>query len=354
MAALIRSFQARTSSFGAGWIANDAFCFLRLEHLHNSNYLTGGFMLAELLRKRRVGYVHVYGSTYPALRALVVHRLLGVPYSVSTFVDFDYPTPFQMLDEKFGAARFVVACTDFCAGRLVERYPGLRARFRVLRHALPSDYASAARLRPRDGRSRLVYVGRFVPKKGLDTLLRACRILEDRGVEFSCHLHGAGIDEGRLQHLARELGLCDKVFFEGAIPNERFYTTLNHDDVFVCSSRYMEDGERDGIPVTLLEAMAAGVTVVATRVSGIPELIVDGHNGFLVPPDDPVRLAGLLDSLLESPGKRAAVAAAAIRTVREDFSLDRAVELLDAWITRESGLEAGTAATGRHAVAEHA
>lgn len=338
MAALVRFFQSHTSTFGPGALANDPFCFLRLEYLQHSNYLTVGFMLADFLRRNDVGYIHVYGSTYPAVRMLIAHRLLGIPYSVSTFVDFDYPTPFHMIDQKFRPARFVVVCTEYCRQKLRARFPDLQSTFRTLHHALPRGYAAVPNFRPPDGRSRVVFVGRFVPKKGLDTLIRSFAILRDHGTAVTCHLYGAGPDEDFLRGLVDELDLGLKVFFEGTIANQDFYTTMNRDDVFACTCRYMPDGERDGIPVTLLEVMAAGIAVVSTPVSGIPELVVHGENGYLVAADEPDALARLLTELVADPSRRQAVSASAIRTIDEKFSLDRTIDCLDGWITQESAL----------------
>jgi glycosyltransferase involved in cell wall biosynthesis len=336
MAALIRFVQPHTASFGPGATANDAQAFLRLEYLQHSNYLARGLMLAEYLRRRRIGYIHVWGTTYPAVRALVAHRLLGVRLSLSTFVDFDYVTPFHMLDDKLAAARFVTTCSEFCAARLRVRAPVAASRLEVLRPSLAADYTEGKPRRPRDGRSRVVYVGRFVAKKGLDTLIEACARLAARGIDVDCRLYGGGAEEDALRALAAGRGVAGRVRFEGPIPNERFYETLNADDVLAVPSRLMADGERDGIPVVLIEAMAAGITVISTPVSGIPELIEDGVNGYLVPPDDPGALADGLARLLAEPTARARVAEAARRTVRERFDLATAGGRLAEWISRES------------------
>jgi glycosyltransferase involved in cell wall biosynthesis len=336
MAGLVRFFAPHTATFGPGARADDRLAFLRLEYLEHSSYLAAGLVLAETLRRRRIGHVHVWGSTFPAVRALVAQRLLGVSVSLSTFVDFDYPTPFWMLEEKVAAARFVVACTAFCRARLAERCPAHADRLRLLRHALPRGWADGGAPRPADGASRLVYVGRLVPKKGLDTLVRAVARLAARGAPVTCHLYGRGEAEPALRALVAALGLDGRVVFEGPIPNERVRGIMNGDDLFVCPSRLMPDGERDGIPVSLLEAMAAGVPVVATPVSGIPEAVEDGVNGWLVPPDDPDALAARLAAALAAPGERVRVAAAARRTVAERFALEEAVGTLEAWISRES------------------
>lgn len=336
IAGLVRYFRQHTPSFGPGAFYDDPYCFIRIQYLHHQNHLAVGLMLADFLRRRDISYLHVYGSTYPSVRALVAHRLLGVPFSISTFVDFDYVTPFHMLEQKFGSARFVVTCTEFCARRLRSRFPALAHKFIALHHALRRDYAAGKRFRPRDGQSRLVYVGRFVPKKGIDTLIDACAILNEQHVEFTCHLYGDGELRRNLETRIAGYRLERRIFFEGQIPNERFYSVMNRDDLFVCPSRYMPDGERDGIPVTLLEAMAGGITVVATPVSGIPELIEDGRNGYLVAPDEPARLAALLKVLILEPARREQVTAEAQATVRERFSIERSGAVLDDLISREN------------------
>lgn len=336
MAGLIRFLAPHTESFGPGARRHDEMCLLRLEYLHHGNYPILGVMLAACLQRKRISYVHVYGATYPAVRALVANRLLGIRFSLSTFVDFDYVTPYHMLAPKVQAARFVVTCTEYCRRQLSRRFPEAASKLRVLHHALRHDYAEGKPFRARDGSSRLVYVGRFVPKKGLETLIEACAILRARGVETTCHLYGKGETQPELARLIARHHLEPIVRFEGVIPNEALYQVMNQDDVFVSPSRYMADGERDGIPVTLLEAMAAGITVVSTPVSGIPELVTDGVNGYLVPENDPAALAERLESLIRVPERRTAVSAAARSTVQERFSLERSGARLAGWISRES------------------
>ena len=337
MAQLIRFFRPHTSAFAPGALADDDLAFLRLQYLNHSNYLTSGLMLARTLSTRNIGYVHVYGATYPAVRMLVAQQLLGIPFSLSTFVDFDYVTPFHMLPEKFGAARFIVVCTEFCSRRLEAGFPDLGSKVRVLHHAIDPDEPRRHEPVRLDSPPRLVYIGRFVPKKGLATLVDACSLLSRRGVSFSAHLYGKGPLEAELRMQIERCGLSHAVSLEGVIANQNIYTVMNRDDIFVSPSRYMADGERDGIPVTLLEAMAAGITVVSTPVSGIPELVEDGANGYLVEPNNPLALADLLERLLSQPADRRSVSSAAQRTIYERFALGPAVDALDGWIRGAAG-----------------
>jgi glycosyltransferase involved in cell wall biosynthesis len=333
VARVIARFRHHVRTFAPAAPPDDPFLLCDVEQLNHSAHPIKGVVLARLLRRLQVGYVHVYGFTYPAVRALVAHDLWDIPFSLSTFVDFDYPSAFRLPVDKLEAARFVVACTGFCAGRLTALAPA--ADVRTLHHALPAAYAASPVFRSPGGPARLVFVGRFVEKKGLDTLVAAAGLLREREVSFSAHLYGDGEERCRLESLIERLQLTRHVRLEPPVPNQHFYSTMSRDDIFVSPCRYLADGDRDGIPVTLMEAMAAGVPVVSTTVSGIPELVVHGVNGFLVPPDDPLALADLLERLLAENSWRAGVADAARRTIREHFCLESTVERLDAWLTRE-------------------
>ena len=335
MARLIRRFRHQSQSFAITAPADDRFVFLDLKQIDHTAHVIKGLILAEHLRQLGIGYIHAYGFTYPSVRALVAHDLLGIPFSISTFVDFDYASAFRMPDDKLNSATFVVGCTAFCSRRLAQLADS-SSTIHTLHHALPAGYANGPRFRAPGGPPRLVFVGRFVAKKGLNTLIEACAILSARGVEFSCHLYGDGEERAAIAALTATLGVTQVVHLEGPIPNQAFYSTMSPADVFVCPCRYRPDGERDGIPVTLLEAMAAGIAVVSTTVSGIPELIEDQVNGFLVPPENATALADVLQRLLTNDGLRRSISISAMETIRDRFSLDGTVPKLDEWISRET------------------
>ena len=123
---------------------------------------------------------------------------------------------------------------------------------------------------------------------------------------------------------------------------------MNHDDIFVCTSREMTNGDRDGIPVTLMEAMSAGITVVGTAISGIPELIQHGDNGYLVQANDPIAYADQVEALLASPETRAAVRSGAIETVATRFTTEIVISALEGWLNQETPLAGGTPSPERH------
>jgi glycosyltransferase involved in cell wall biosynthesis len=174
----------------------------------------------------------------------------------------------------------------------------------------------------------LLSVGRLRAKKGLGTLIDACRLLRERGVTFQCEIIGYGEEHERLFGRILRHGLTGVVRLAGKLTREKVIEAYARAAVYVQPSRIAEDGDRDGIPNVLLEAMAMGLPVVASNVSGIPELVMDGRNGVLVPADDAAALAGAVERLLHETQQCAALGQEARSTVTGAFDNDRNLQLL--------------------------
>jgi GT2 family glycosyltransferase/glycosyltransferase involved in cell wall biosynthesis len=329
----------------------DAALFLRLENLHGL-HPSRGLALARLLEREGVDHVHCYGMSYPATRAIVAARLLDVPFSISTFVDFDYEYPFKCLSEKVREARFVVTCTRYCKERLLTLTDGTHAgKVHVIHHSLDPGYGSA----PSNGdapmagtrRVDVFAASRLVPKKGFDYLLEAFARLRDRGLDVRCRLMGDGEEGPRLKQRSSELELTDRVWFAGSVPNDQIWAMAGPHDICVLPSVYCGDGERDGIPVILLEALSRGHAAVSTRVSGIPELIEDGVHGLLVPDRDADALADAIERLVKDDELRERLARAGRDRVRAEFNLeDKGRELLGLIESARGGMRTEPAAEG--------
>jgi glycosyltransferase involved in cell wall biosynthesis len=163
----------------------------------------------------------------------------------------------------------------------------------------------------------------MVPKKGHDVLVRALGLLHDRGVEVEAVIAGEpDVEDAPVRTLIDELGLAGHVRVVGTLSQAEILAAYRRADVFALACRITPDGDRDGIPNVMVEAMAAGLPVVSTAVSGIPELVVDGHNGLLVPPDDAEALADALARISKDPELVATLAANARATVAERFDGD--------------------------------
>jgi glycosyltransferase involved in cell wall biosynthesis len=174
----------------------------------------------------------------------------------------------------------------------------------------------------------ILSVARLTEKKGLNDLISATDILRQRGRCFRLEIVGEGPLRQSLEARVSRLGLNEQVKLLGALPHETLCSKYQEACVFALPCIVAADGDRDGIPNVLLEAMASGVPILSTPVSGIPELINSEEEGLLVPPNSPARLADALDRLLHSRELRARLALAARVKIESCFSLERSSEQL--------------------------
>jgi glycosyltransferase involved in cell wall biosynthesis len=165
-------------------------------------------------------------------------------------------------------------------------------------------------------------VGRLVEKKGHDTLVRAAGVVRDRGVAFRLRIVGEGAEWSLLQRLVHELEVDDQVTFTGPLTEAELLGEYERAQVFALGCRELENGDRDGIPNVLLEAMAHGLPIVSTRCPGIQEAVVDGESALLAEPDDVAGLAARLERLLRDDAVSGRLAANASTRARERFDRD--------------------------------
>jgi colanic acid/amylovoran biosynthesis glycosyltransferase len=168
----------------------------------------------------------------------------------------------------------------------------------------------------------IVFVGRMVEKKGLAYLIAAMALLRDRGHAVTVAVVGDGPEEAALKQAAVAAGVGDAIVFHGRQPNEAVLGLMAEADCLVLPSVTAADGDQEGIPVTLMEAMATGLPVVSTWHSGIPELVSDGETGLLVPERDAVALAGAIERLIAEPGLGPRLAAQARDFVAAEFNAE--------------------------------
>ena len=281
---------------------------------------------AATARRLGIGHVHAHFATYPGLAVRTMHQLCAVPYSVTAHAhDIFLPNPY--LVENLRAAHTVVTISDYNVRHL--RSLGVdHANVAVVPCGL-----DVAAFRPLDPEMRsagaVVAIGRLVPIKGFPTLIEACARLRDRGVKFTCDLIGGGplFAELERQVLARDLGACVRLL--GALDQHEVQQRLARAEVCVVPSVRAPDGDQDGVPTVLMEAMALEVPVVSTRVSGIPELVTDDVSGLVVAPGDADALAGAMEKLLGDPRLRRRLASAGREAVRKHQDMPQAAARMD-------------------------
>ncbi len=295
--------------------------------------------LGERLRAEGVDRLHAHWASYPATVGLVVHWLYGIPFSFTGHAYDIYMVP-RLLRAKVNAARFVVTCARVNADHLARLAGPGNHRILVNYHGVDLDrFRPEARARA-GGIPRIVTCGRLEPYKGHHVLLAACAAMK-RPVR--CIIVGEGPQRRRLERLAQKLGIGDRVEFAGAVSQTELVRIYGGADVVALASVVLErSGKRDVIPNVLAEAMAMGLPVVATNISGIRELVTDGVTGRLVPPNDPQALAAVLEELLGDEEQRLRLGRAAREKVVADFDRSRNVRALARLFLEES--EAASAA----------
>ncbi len=185
---------------------------------------------------------------------------------------------------------------------------------------------------------QILCVARAVPKKGLDVVLAALARLPNEPRWRFVHIGGG--DTAPLHAQAERLGIADRVTFRGALAAPDVFEAYRASDVFVLASRVAADGDRDGLPNVLMEALSQELPIVATAVGAIPELIDDGVHGLLVRPDDAAALAAALERTLNDPARARALAVAGRARLQQAFAMDRGIDRLVALLGHAATAEA--------------
>jgi colanic acid/amylovoran biosynthesis glycosyltransferase len=250
-------------------------------------------LLAEHAEQVGATHVHAHFINQPATAAWVVHRLAGIPFSVTAHANDLFAGP-ALLAEKVREASFVACISRYNERFIRERVPA-GGRIEIVHCGVDLERFP---FRLREEVSRLACVARLYDTKGHDDLLRAFAALGVAGGGLELDLVGDGPERPRLERLAHELGVAERVRFLGGLPTDDVREVLDKAGLFALAAVPHPSGAMDGIPVALMEAMAAGIPVVATALSGIPELVRDGETGLLVPPSAPAELAEALRRLV--------------------------------------------------------
>jgi glycosyltransferase involved in cell wall biosynthesis len=275
-----------------------------------------------------IAHLHAHFAHGSSTVTWLASTITGRPFSFTGHakdVYSDELNPAGLLTRKATAASFVVTCTEANGRHL--RALGTSTPIHVIHHGLSSDFATLtaeATARRRGPVLRILGVGRLVPKKGFDTFVEACAHLRELGVPFEAFIAGEpGDHEPVVRALVAAHRLERHVTLLGPLTPRQLYDEYRRATVFSLACRVVDDGDRDGIPNVLVEAMACATPVVTTDISGIPELVHDGTNGMLVPPDDPLALAKVWAHLGEDEALATRLGEAGRSTVLEQFDGDR-------------------------------
>ncbi|HKQ49667.1 MAG TPA: glycosyltransferase family 4 protein [Phycisphaerae bacterium] len=287
--------------------------------------------------RRNVRHVHCHFGGFAATVAALSRMIGGPTFSVTLHAHeiFRESVNRRLLRRIIELSAFCVTVSQFNARHLEQHVGADPAKIRVLYNGIPLDRFTFHTGSREPG--TILSVGRLIEKKGFVYLVRACRLLADKGLLKRCEIVGEGREEDRLRKEIKRLDLGSFVQLTGPWPQERVAAALSRCAAFALPCIRAADGNMDALPTVLLEAMAAGCPVVSTRLSGIPEIVDDGRSGLLVEPNDETALATTLETVLKDASRAQVIAEAGRRRVEELFDVRKSVATLGEWQHRAAG-----------------
>lgn len=295
--------------------------------LRTSFHFGEAVVIAREVEQRNIRHLHAHFSRNAASIAFIIARLLGISFSFTGHNDFF--TDRILLKEKVQEARFVAVISEFSRRYLLDLCPGpagLGKTHLVRCGIFPGQFPP--RVLPVNKVPQILFLGQLAERKGAVVLIESCRNLAERGTKFRCIIAGDGPERDSVERLASRYGLKDSVAMVGGVFQEQAREWLSSTDIFVLPCIKTAQGDMDGIPVVLMEAMACEVPVVSTRISGIPELIEDGDSGFLVEENDAAALADALQLLIADKDLRLRLGKSGRQKVLREFDIDQSASRL--------------------------
>ncbi len=306
------------------------------ENLGSFNLLTRALVVipkavyaAELMKVDNITHIHAHYATHPALAAWVIHRLTNISYSMTVHAH-DIFVHTAMMETKMRNASFIVAISEFNREYLVTKLgEWVRKKIYIVRCGItPENYSRHSEVHKTGEKLELISIGSLQPYKGQKYLIEACALLRDKGIPFFLRIIGGGEEQSRLMDLIDDLKLKDHIVLLGARTQLEVAELLKTAHCYVQPSIIMPSGKMEGVPVSIMEAMAAELPVIASAISGIPELVKEGDTGYLVNAADKYQLADAIEKVYRDPAEAAARAARGRRLVLEEFNLEQNVQRL--------------------------
>jgi glycosyltransferase involved in cell wall biosynthesis len=284
--------------------------------------------LAQAVRTSHLTHLHAHFASSATTVARLASHFSGVPYSFTAHAKdiFHQAVNPEDLQRKLTDAHTVITVSDFNVHYLQQGYGQAATTVQRLYNGL--DLSRFPYQSPQNRPAKIVAVGRLVEKKGFSDLIQACAILKSRNIGFVCQIIGTGELEASLREQIIDLELTDRVELVGPRPQNELKELVQSAALFAAPCLVGEDGNRDGLPTVLLEAMALGTPCVATDVTGIPEILRDGQTGVLIPQANPTALAAAMERLLSDPSLRVKLSAQARTLIEQEFDIQQNSDLM--------------------------
>lgn len=307
-----------------------AFFLIIYYNFSSLNFLSRAILLfpkavhiAMQAKQMEIDHFHVHYATHPSLVAWIIKYLTGISYSV-TIHAHDIFIRKTMLAEKLGQAKFIVAISEYNKKYVVrEISKTLGHKIHVVHCGIrPEVYNRDSSFHAqRDEEFQIISIGSLQEYKGQKYLIEACSILRESDINFHCHIIGEGEMRHVLEAKISNYDLEGHITLHGGLPQEEVAGYLVRGNCYVQPSIIAKNKKMEGIPVSIMEAMAAKLPVVASRISGIPEIVIHNQTGILVEEKDPKQLAEAILFFYQNPVKAQAMAQFASQLVENEYNL---------------------------------
>mgnify|MGYP002630517502 CR=1 FL=1 len=296
--------------------------FAKPKKVFIKEFLQAVFIADELLTSTDIGHLHGHFCHGATTITWFISKLTGLSYSFTAHAKDIYQkqlNPGDLLHKKIHSSRFVATCTGANHSHLCEM-SGEPKQIHTIYHGLDTQFFQPDATQRVTNPPVILSVGRFVEKKGFDILIEACAQLKIRGIKFNCNIIGPPDESSdKVKSLIKHYQLESNIQLLEPVNQTELRQHYLKSTLFCLPCRIIADGDRDGIPNVMVEAMASGLPCISTNISGIPELIKDRHNGLLVEPDQVSEMTDALILLLSDEVMRSRLSQIARQTVLKDF-----------------------------------
>jgi len=237
---------------------------------------------AKIIMNKKIEHIHAHWATFPTLTAVIINKLTIIPFSFTAHAN-DIFTDLQNIKTYSNNAKKVITISNYNKKYMIDRFGINKDKIEVI-HCGVNLYKFKPIKSNKCNKLNILSIARLTEKKGIKYLIEACKILEGKRINFECVILGEGPRKKNLQKLINIYKLNKNVKLIGHATQEEILKEFKKCNIFILPCIEARNGDRDGIPVSLMEAMALGVPAISTHISGIPELIKNEFNGILIPP----------------------------------------------------------------------
>ena len=288
---------------------------------------------AKIMRDLQITHIHSHWATIPTTSAVIISRILGIPFSFTAHA-WDIFLPNPMLKEKVSNAEFVATCTGYNKNHL-DSLLEYKENDKIFLNYHGIDFDTLPEVHKNIDGNLIFSIGRLCEQKGFPYLIEACAILRDQGYQFKCIIIGEGPDRKALTAQIELLGLQKFVFLSGMKPQSYIFEMFNKARMFVLPCVISRNGDRDGIPNVMIEALALRTPVISTTVSGVPEIIINNITGIAVEPRNAQQVAEAIIELLNNPDAAKTFVKNGRDLVEEKFDIKKNIkELVEIFIDK--------------------